>query len=118
MNHYNSAAFNNGYGMYPCEEKIDECNAVCAPQVQLQPAVVVANKFGGNNCERIAQFFLWFIVLIVIFWLIFYSVRFQFCCRERDVDDFKVDTRKVLCAAVVAALIIILIVWVISCIRC
>jgi cell division protein FtsX len=54
---------------------------------------------------------LWFIIFIVLFWLIFYSLKPAFVLQS---DSNQVDTAKVLLAAVIAALILVIAVWLIK----
>lgn len=54
---------------------------------------------------------LWFIIFTVLFWLIFYSLKPSFVLQN---DSNQVDTAKVLLAAVIAALILVIIIWLIK----
>jgi len=54
---------------------------------------------------------LWFIIFTVLFWLIFYSLKPSFVLQN---DSNQVDTSKVLLAAVIAALILVIIIWLIK----
>ena len=54
---------------------------------------------------------LWFIVFTVLFWLIFYSLKPSFVLQS---GTTQVDTAKVLLASVIAALILIVIIWLIK----
>jgi uncharacterized membrane protein YhaH (DUF805 family) len=56
---------------------------------------------------------LWFIVFVVLFWLIFYSLRPGFCSKR---DSEEIDTGKVLLGAILAALALIIIIWLIACV--
>jgi hypothetical protein len=54
---------------------------------------------------------LWFIIFTVLFWLIFYSLKPSFVLQS---DSNQVDTAKVLLAAVIAALILVIVIWLIK----
>ena len=51
---------------------------------------------------------LWFIIFIVLFWLIYYSLKPSFVLQT---DSNQVDTAKVLAAAVITAVIIVFLIW-------
>ena len=53
---------------------------------------------------------LWFIIFLVLFWLIFYSLKPSFVLHN---ETNQIDTAKVLLAAVIASLILIVIIWLI-----
>jgi hypothetical protein len=56
---------------------------------------------------------LWFIIFTVLFWLIFYSLQPDFVLNS----DGSVNTVKTLLAAIVAAIVLVLVIWLIkSCI--
>ena len=54
---------------------------------------------------------LWFIIITVLFWLIYYSLKPSFVLQT---DSNQVDTAKVLLAAVISALILVIIIWLIK----
>lgn len=54
---------------------------------------------------------LWFIIFTVLFWLIYYSLKPTFVLQN---DSNQVDTAKVLLAAVISALILVIIIWLIK----
>lgn len=54
---------------------------------------------------------LWFIVFIVLFWLVFYSVKPSFVLQD---NSNQVDITKVLISSIIAALILIVVVWLIK----
>lgn len=56
-------------------------------------------------------YILWFVVFVVLFWLILYSLKPPFVLQS---GSNQVDTAKVLLASVAGALILILLVWLIS----
>ena len=51
---------------------------------------------------------MWFIVFTVLFWLILYSLKPSFVLQK---DNNQADITKVLLASVIAALILIFIIW-------
>ena len=55
--------------------------------------------------------FLWFVILMVFFWLIFYSLKPSFVLQN---DSNQVDTGKVLLASILSAIILIAIIWLIK----
>lgn len=54
---------------------------------------------------------LWFIIFTVLFWLIYYSLKPSFVLQS---GSNQVDTAKVLLAAVISALILVIIIWLIK----
>lgn len=56
----------------------------------------------------VATMIMWFIVFTVLFWLILYSLKPSFVLQK---DNNQADTAKVLLASVIAALILIFIIW-------
>lgn len=65
----------------------------------------------GGTWGWLAALVLWFIVFTVIFWLIFYSLHPSFVLQN---GSDQVDTAKVLLAAVIASLILLVIIWLIK----
>lgn len=64
----------------------------------------------GWDWESFGIFVLSLIVLIVLFWIVFYSLKPPFVLQP---DSNQVDTSKVLLAAVVSAFILVLLIWLI-----
>lgn len=89
-----STKYNND-GTNPCK---DNCDKQCA-----STPCYSWSWFGAS--------ILWFIIFIVLFWLIYYSLKPSFVFQ---VDSTQVDTAKVLLGAVISALILIIIVWLIK----
>lgn len=54
---------------------------------------------------------LWFIIFTVLFWLIYYSLKPSFVLQS---NSDQVDTGKVLLAAVISALILVVVIWLIK----
>lgn len=92
----------------PCV-KVDPCEK---PDPCKKPKCVdPCAKSMGYGWGWLGSLILWFIIFTVLFWLVFYSLKPPFV-MESGTDQ--VDTTKVLLAAVVAALILVLIVWLIK----
>jgi hypothetical protein len=94
---------NDCYIRQPCytqEEQVMECHT---------------KKKGCQDNMRgwgwLAFLIVWFIVFTVIFWLIFYSLRPSWVLQP---GTNNVDMGRVLLASVVAAIILILIIWLIK----
>lgn len=62
-----------------------------------------------SNWGWLGALIMWFIIFTVLFWLIFYSLKPSFV-----LTNGAVDTGKVLLSAVIAALILVVIVWLIK----
>ena len=93
----------------------DECEVpVCAPKVaSCNPCantVAVCNPCGNTvaydawGWSWLGSIILWTIIFVVLFWLIFYSLKPAFVLQT---DSNQVDTAKVLLAAVIAALLLV-----------
>ena len=54
---------------------------------------------------------LWFIIFTVLFWLIYYSLKPNFVLQKQTTQ---IDTGKVLLAAIVSSIILVIIVWLIK----
>lgn len=65
----------------------------------------------GYNWGWLASLILWFIIFVVLFWLIFYSLKPSFVLQT---DSNQVDPAKVLIAAVIASLILVAVLWLIK----
>jgi len=65
----------------------------------------------GHIWSWLGFLILWFIVFTVILWLIYYSLKPPFVIQK---DGTQVDTAKVLLAALISALILIIIVGIIN----
>lgn len=86
-----------------CHEK--QCETSCPEN----PCKTSCSNDSG--WEWLGSFILWFIVLIVLFWLIFYSLKPPFVLQS---DSNQVDTAKVLLAAVIVAFILVVLIWLIK----
>jgi hypothetical protein len=72
------------------------------------------NKCGcdmGYKWGWLGALILWFIIFTVLFWLIFYSLHPPFVLHP---STTQIDTAKVLLSAVIAALILVILVWLIK----
>lgn len=65
----------------------------------------------GWGWESFGIFVLSFIVLIVLFWIVFYSLKPPFVLQS---DSNQVDTAKVLLAAVISAFVLVILIWLIK----
>ncbi len=65
----------------------------------------------GYGWGRIATIVLWFIIITILFWLIFYSLKPTFVLEN---GSNQVDTSKVLLAAIIATIIVMVLIWVIE----
>lgn len=65
----------------------------------------------GWGWESFGIFVLSLIVLIVLFWIVFFSLKPPFVLQS---DSNQVDTSKVLLAAVISAFILVLLIWLIK----
>jgi hypothetical protein len=86
-----------------CPPKKEEC-----PKKECDPC---AKKDNGYGWGWLGALILWFIVFTVLFWLIYYSLKPAFVLQN---DSNQVDTAKVLLAAVISALILVIIIWLIK----
>jgi hypothetical protein len=93
-----------------------------APKMQCTPAPKCAPKCApkkahcddpckGYDWSWLGYIVLWFIAFTVIFYLIFYSLKPGFVLQS---GTNQVDTAKVLLAAIIAAILLIIIVWLIK----
>jgi len=65
----------------------------------------------GYNWGWLASLILWFIIFVVLWWLIFYSLKPYFVLEN---DSNQVDPAKVLLAAVIASIILVVVLWLIK----
>lgn len=80
----------------PCKDPcIDPCQETCK------------TSWGWEN---FGIFVLSLVVLIVLFWIVYYSLKPPFVLQS---DSNQVDTSKVLLAAVISAFILVLLIWLI-----
>ncbi len=87
-----------------CNEKMEEC---------LEPAC--EEPCQGYSLGWLGMLLLWFIIFTVLFWLIFYSLKPSWALNS----DGTVNTGKVLLAAIVSSIVLVIVIWLIkSCIDC
>lgn len=86
-----------------CPPKKEEC-----PKKECDPCAKSNNGYGWG---WLGALILWFIIFTVLFWLIYYSLKPSFVLQN---DSNQVDTAKVLLAAVISALILVIIIWLIK----
>lgn len=85
----------------PCDTKpISKCDDPCK-----------SGRDMGWGWGWLGALILWFIVFTVLFWLIYYSLKPSFVLQT---DSNQVDTAKVLLAAVISAIILVIIIWLIK----
>lgn len=76
--------------------------------------VIVTKEYNsdyyGGGWGWLGALILWFIIFVVLFWLIFYSLKPNFVLEPGSTT---VDTAKVLLSAVIAALILVIVIWLI-----
>ena len=65
----------------------------------------------GYGWGWLGALILWFIIFTVLFWLIFFSLKPPFVLQT---DSNQVDSSKVLLAAVLSSLILVIIIWLIK----
>lgn len=83
----------------------------CAPKNPCADPCAGGGYGMGYGWGWLGALILWFIIFTVLFWLIFYSLKPSFVLQS---DSNQVDTAKVLLAAVIAALILVIIIWLIK----
>lgn len=66
--------------------------------------------YPGYTWTWLGALLLWFVIFIVVFWLIYYSLKPTFVLQN---DNNQVDTAKVLLASVISALVLVIIIWLI-----
>lgn len=123
--------FNNQYLVAPVAPLARPCPGQCpkpAPAPCPKPCPAPCPKPCPDPCDPCVQqrhgyhswgmgwgglgaLVLWFIIFIVLFWLIFYSLKPSWVLQN---GTNQVDTAKVLLSAVIAALILIVIIWLIK----
>jgi hypothetical protein len=92
----------DGCGKPKCPPK-DPCKKPCDPCAK--------GTEMGYGWGWLGALILWFIIFTVLFWLIYYSLKPSFVLQT---DSNQVDTGKVLLAAVISALILVIIIWLIK----
>lgn len=89
-----------------CDSECVEIKPVCeTPKCKTSCANM------GYSWGWLGSLIIWFIVFLVLFWLIFFSLKPSFVMQSNGSD---VDTSKVLLAAVISSLIIVIIIWLIK----
>lgn len=75
---------------------LSDCNNCC-----------LNNNYMMHKWDWLATLIMWFIIFLVLFWLIFYSLQPGFVLKNNTKE---IDTAKVLLSAVIASLILIIII--------
>ncbi len=79
-------------------------------EIECEPVEPCNDSFGFG---WLGVLILWFIIFTVLFWLIFYSLAPSWTLNQ----DGTINTGKVLLASIIAAIILVIIIWLIkSCI--
>lgn len=93
-----------------CNMQLKECLECEKPYEKADPCEDSCQNFGFG---WLGILILWFIIFTVLFWLIFYSLNPSWAQNQ----DGTINTGKVLLAAIIAAIILVIIIWLIkSCI--
>jgi small-conductance mechanosensitive channel len=92
-----------------CNDRVDKafnkCETDCVKKVYND-----GMGTGTTNWGWFGMLLLWFVIFAVIIWLILYSLKPAFVLRPGTTD---VDTGRVLLFSIIAALILVIIVWLI-----
>jgi len=88
-----------------CRQREQDCQETCIEPCAVDPCCESSFSMGW-----LGALILWFIIFVVLFWLIFYSVRPSWAINL----DGSVNTSKLLLSAIVAAIILIIIIWLIK----
>ena len=101
------------YSMTPPRTPSPACEKPCMKEIHHCEKKDVCHHNNGvmYGWGWLGALLLWFIVFIVLFWLIYYSLKPSFVLQT---GSNQVDTAKVLLAAVISALILIIIIWLIK----
>ena len=105
----------------PCAGIPDSASSCYSATTCPSPTETCTPNPCANPCRRgyemgygwgwLGALVLWFIVFTVLFWLIYYSLKPSFVLQS---DSNQVDTAKVLLAAVISALILVVLIWLIK----
>ncbi len=97
------------------------CKKVQADPIDVCPKIETAEVVTPDLCCKkkkviscwswLGALILWFIIFTVLFWLIYFSLKPSFVLQQ---DSNQVDTAKVLLYAVISAIILVLIIWLIK----
>lgn len=90
------------------------CRPKCAPKPDCRDPCKDPCRRGydmGYGWGWLGALILWFIIFTVLFWLIYYSLKPSFVLQT---DSNQVDTAKVLLAAVISALLLVILIWLIK----
>lgn len=95
----------------PCEKPCEKpCDKPAEKWVEKKCDDPCAKK-SGSGWGWLGALILWFIIFTVLWWLIYYSLKPSFVLQT---NSTQVDTAKVLLAAVISALILVIIIWLIK----
>jgi hypothetical protein len=124
-NYYNSYnQYSPNYTSTPkCEKPCaptPKCEKPCAPTPKCELECIPVSCYQEQKCNInekpyewswLGALILWFIIFTVLFWLIFYSLKPNFVLQTNSTT---VDTSKVLLSAIISALILVIIIWLIK----
>ena len=130
QNYYNSQSHNdfqtpnnyyNSYNSYsPNYTPTPKCEKPCTPTTKCELECIPVSCYQEQKCNIsekpyewswLGALILWFIIFTVLFWLIFYSLKPNFVLQTNSTT---VDTSKVLLSAIISALILVIIIWLIK----
>src|SRR3989338_1526258 len=93
----------------PCLDRNAKCNPCQPCKPTCDPCRSGYDM--GYGWGWLGALILWFIIFTVLFWLIYYSLKPSFVLQT---DSNQVDTAKVLLGAVISALILVILIWLIK----
>jgi hypothetical protein len=91
-----------------CQKRAKDCME-CVEEPKCEP-VKCEEPCGFFDMGWLGMLLLWFIIFTVIFWLIYYSLNPSWVQNA----DGTINTAKVLLAAIVSAIILVIIIWLIK----
>lgn len=94
----------------PCEQSCEVPKPCEQPCAKPDPCSKPCRSRNLYMWDWLGAALLWFIVFTVLFWLVYYSLKPSYVLE----DDGQVDTAKVLLAAVITAILLLIIVWLIK----
>lgn len=89
----------------PCKQNVCEVKEPCSQSPCSQSAPM------GYTWGWLGSLIIWFIIFTVLFWLVYFSLKPSFVLQE---GCSEVNTSKVLFAAVLSALVIVVVVWLVK----
>jgi len=107
------ACFKSKWVQVPCEKPCPPppCPPPCETVVPCDPCAPMGAVRHENGWGWLATLLIWLFVLLVLFWIIFYTFRPAFVLNGTTGE---IDTGRLLLAAFVAAVIVVIIIWLIK----